>query len=242
MKKKLFLSGVALLVVVAIGLGGYKLYRIHQRDQCGILLAFDDYNAENWEKYFDLFEEHGVHVTFFINASEPTEFCYKARERGHEIAFHTKNHAKMTELTEEEVYEQAIAPIEVFREKGFELTTFAYPYGLYNNELNETLLEHYKVLRGAYYKELYGKHMMREGFVESLSLDNINYESQEQYEERITQILNELKGTKAGVVSFYSHAIEGGNWCVGEGKLLFLFQKAQELGLEFYTFQELQNW
>lgn len=242
MKKKILISGVALVMAAAVILGGIKLYRIHERDEVGILLAFDDYNAPNWEEYFDLFDEYGVGVTFFINASEPTEFCSHAIERGHEIAFHTVGHVRLTELSEEEVYEEAIAPIEVFREKGFELSTFAYPYGAYNEELNERLLEHYKVLRGAYSLEYDGKHVYRKGFVESMSLDNGNYDSQEQYEERIMEILNELKGRKATVVSMYSHAIGAGDWSVSEEKLRFLLQKAKEMGVRFYTFQELQNW
>ena len=242
MKKKLLIIVSVFLFVIAAILGGIKLYRIHERDQSGILLAFDDYNAANWESYFDLFDEYDVKVTFFVNAYSPTEFCSNAQDRGHEIGYHTAGHANMLELTENEVYEQAIAPIDVFREEGIELTTFAYPYGAYTEELNNVLLQYYNIVRGAFYCEVNGKHNMRKGFVESLSLDNVNYESQEQYEEKITQILNEVKAGKGRVVSLYSHAISAGEWCVTEEKLLFLFQKAKELGLKFYTFQELQNW
>lgn len=242
MRKKILAGGIILAVLVVMALGGYKLYRIHERDKCGILLAFDDYSADNWEKSFDLFDKYDVKVTFFINAAQPTDFCYKAKEKGHEIAFHTKSHANLIPLTDEEIYDQAIAPIETFQQEGVELTTFAYPYGEHTEELDEKLLEHYNVLRGAFAKVIYGKHQLRHGFVESNSIDNINYDSQEEYEEYITEILTDLKTRKAGVVSLYSHAIEGGNWCVSEEKLEFLFQKAKELDLEFYTFQELQNW
>lgn len=232
----------ALFLATAAVLGGIKLYRIYQRDQCGILLAFDDYNSSNWEEYFDLFDEYGVKVTFFINAEEPTDFCYRALERGHEIAFHTVEHADLREVSQEEIYRQAIAPIEVFREKGIDLTTFAYPYGHYSEELNEMLLEHYTVVRGAYALQVNNKHALRGGFVESMSLDNVNYESQEAYEAYITEILTQLKQGKANVISMYSHAIAEGDWCVSPDKLRFLFQKADELGLQFYTFQYLQNW
>lgn len=239
-KKAIVILGGVILALALI-LGGIKLYRIHDRDQCGILLAFDDYSA-NWENYFDLFDKYDAKVTFFINATEPTEFCYRALKEGHEIAYHTAGHVRLTELSEEEVYEQAIAPMEVFREKGVNMTTFAYPYGAYNEQLNEMLLEHYNILRGAYFMEINGKHQLRKGFVESLSLDNANYASQEEYEEKITQILTQLKEGKACVVSLYSHAISGGDWCISEDRLVFLLEKADEMGLKFYTFQELQNW
>ena len=55
-KKLLFVIG-GIILAVGIVLGGIKLYRIQDRNQCGILLAFDDYNADNWAGYFDLFDE-----------------------------------------------------------------------------------------------------------------------------------------------------------------------------------------
>lgn len=242
MKKKLLLAVSVLLVAIGGVLGVIKLYRIHQRDQSGILLAFDDYAVSNWEEYLELFDEYDVKVTFFINASEPTDFCYHARERGHEIAFHTVGHVDLVGASEDVVYEQAIAPIEVFREKGFELSTFAYPYGRYSDELNEKLLEHYKVLRGAYELSIESKHMLREGFVEARSIDNLNYKSQEEYEQYITGILYELQKEKGMVICLYSHIIGYGDWCVSEEGLRFLIEKAEELGLKFYTYQQLQNW
>lgn len=242
MKKKILCGCMAVVIAAAAVLGGIKLYRIHQRDQSGILLAFDDYSAESWEAYFELFSEYDAKVTFFINATEPTDFCYKAKEEGHEIAFHTAGHVNLGQATDEEVYEQAIAPLEVFREKGFEMTTFAYPFGARNDHLDEMLLQHYNIVRGALALELHGKHELRKGFVDSLSVDNVNYSSQEQYEQRIVEILKELKGGKGRVASLYSHAIGDGDWCISEEKLVFLLETAKEMGLQFYTFQELQNW
>lgn len=236
------IGGIVLTALTAAVLGGYKIHRIHERDQCGILLAFDDYSGDNWEEYFDILDEYDAKVTFFINADEPTDFCCRARERGHEIAYHGMKHRDLTEMSEEEIYEYMIAPIEIFKEKGVKLTTFAYPYGKYNEKLNEKLLKYYNILRGAHHLEIYGKHQLRKGFVESMSLDNVNFNSQEEYEEHITQVLNELKNGKARVLSMYSHAVGAGDWCISEEKLLFLLQKAREMGLKFYTFQELQYW
>lgn len=241
MKKGIIFLGGVLAIVAAI-LIGIKLYRIHDRDQCGILLAFDDYSALSWEEYFDLFDQYDANVTFFITATEPTDFCYNALERGHEIAYHAAWHDDLTTLSEEEVYQEAIAPIELFQERGITLTTFAYPFGAHNDELDEVLLDHYNVLRGAFELEINGKHQLRKGFVESLSIDNINYDSQEVFEEKIIQILTALKEGKGRVVSLYSHAIGDGNWCISDARLTFLLKTAKEMGIQFYTFQELQNW
>ena len=241
MRKRIIITATSLLLVIAVILGSVKLYRVHRAHQCGIVLAFDDYDAQNWEKYFVLFDKYDVKVTFFVNAYEPTDFCFNAIEKGHEIAFHTAGHAILTGLTEDEIYEQAIAPIETFREQGIELTTFAYPEGLYTQELNEQLLQYYNVLRGAYYCEIVGKHEMRHGFVESLSLDNINYSSDEAYKNRIDSILTELDRNTGAVVGLYSHAISDGSWCVTAERLEYLFQRAKEMGIQFYTYKELQH-
>lgn len=241
-KKKIIPISLGILfLLTAFTLGGVKLYRVKQARQCGILLAFDDYCPDNWRSYFDLFDQYNVKVTFFVNCYEPTDFCYEAIERGHEIGFHTANHSNVVGVTMEELQATAVDPIQVFHEKGIDMTSFAYPYGAYSYETNEYLLQHYNILRGAYYYNLHSKADLRKGFVESYSLDNINYSSDEEYEAAITQILTELDNNVGAVTSLYSHAIEGGDWCVTEDRLIFLFEKAQELGLEFYTFQELQR-
>lgn len=242
MRKKIVITVLSvLLLTLAIVLGGIKLYRVHKARQCGILLAFDDYSADNWESYFDLFDKYDVKVTFFVNASEPTEFCFHAIERGHEIAYHTAGHVNLTEITEDEVYQQAIAPIEVFREQGIELTTFAYPYGAYNEKLNELLLQHYNILRGAKRYQMEGKQKMRHGFVESLPIDNVYYSSEEEFHSRIDSVLKDLNNNKGAVVGLYSHAIGGGDWCVKEERLEYLLKRAKEMGIQFYTYQELQQ-
>jgi peptidoglycan/xylan/chitin deacetylase (PgdA/CDA1 family) len=241
LKKGMLIACAAVFLLIAGSLGGIKLWRIQQRNQPGILLAFDDYSPESWEENFDLFDKYDARVTFFINAGEPTEFCYAAQERGHEIGFHTITHRNLLECTEDEMYQEAIVPIETFREEGFELTSFAYPYGNYNDQLNEKLLEHYNIVRGAWQCELNLKHNLRHGFVEAMGLDNGLFESQEAYEKSIRDILTGLKKEKGMVICMYSHAIGDGSWCISGERLEYLLQTAEELGLKFYRFQDLQD-
>lgn len=228
-----------LAIVAIVGVIGYQWKK--ERNRSGILLAFDDYSPDNWESYFDLFDKYGVKVSFFINAEEPTDFCANAVARGHEIGFHGAEHVRMTEISEEEIIEYAIEPIEVFRQQGYELTSFAYPYGEYTDELNALLLQHYNVVRGAYFYALNPKENLQKGFVESMSIDNVNYESDQHFQETVDMVLSDACRNKGTVVSIYSHAIDGGNWCVAPDRLEYIFQKAEELGLEFYTFKNLQK-
>ena len=227
---------VALLLVALLGV---KLYcKLPQKNPSGILLAFDDYYEENWEQQFDLLDEYGAKVTFFINAGEPTEFCYKALERGHEIGFHTIGHVELTSATEEEIWAEAIAPIEAFQAGGIELTSFAYPYGAYNAELNELLLQHYNIVRGGFYFELTPKENLKNGYVEAKPIDNECFTSELQFRWVINKMLYQARFNEGTVVSLYSHGVEWGDWCISPERLEYVLKKAKALNLEFYTYNE----
>lgn len=247
MKKKLskkiwIISALVLILALAAGLIAFKAHRVYVANQKVILLAFDDYNAQNWEEYFDLFDKYNVKATYFINASEPTDFCYKAIERGHEIGYHTLGHANLTEVSRDEFHAQAIAPIEIFRENGIELTSFAYPYGNYEEWMNEELLQYYNTLRGAWYYEVNSKGDLPHCFIEAYPLDNIYFDSDEQFRERIVALLDGFCAEGPGAVtSMYSHAIAGGDWCVTPERLEILFQEAQKRDIRFCTFKEWQT-
>ncbi len=207
----------------------------------GILLSFDDYAVDSWENSLDLLDEHDVDVTFFVNVSKPSGFCYEAKARGHEIGYHTRNHTRLTELSKQEFYEETVADIENFREEGFELTSFAYPYGAYEDWMNVELLKYYDTVRGAWVFKGYNRESVSEGFVESGSLDNLHFESDEDFRREIQKMLDDLLECEQGTVaSLYSHAIDYGDWCISPERLEILFQEAEKRGIEFYTFHELQ--
>lgn len=249
MKKKLnkkvritILAAGLILAAAAAGLIAYKVHRVRVANQKVILLSFDDYNAPNWEQYFDLFDEYNVKVTFFVNAWEPTDFCYKAVERGHEIGCHTPGHIDMKTASREEFYEQAVKPIETFREKGIELTSFAYPYGNHEEWMNEELLQYYNTVRGAWYYDVKSKEDIQNCFIDGYPIDNAYFQTDEQFRETITALLDEFcKEGPGAVTSMYSHAIDGGDWCILPERLEFLFQEAQKRGIRFCTFNEWQK-
>lgn len=231
-----------LMLSVAGALGGYKLYRVHYCNQRALLIGFDDYNAVYWEPYFDLFDQYGAKVTFFINAADPTDFCYNAIERGHEIGYHGEGHLDMTSLTDEEFYEEAIEPIQEFRDAGIELTTFAYPYGYHNDETDALLQQYYTTLRGAYEFDVKYKFQLSDGFIDSYSLDNIHFESDEAFQEKVTYLLDLLLEQPDGTAaSVFSHAIGDGKWCIRAERLEFLLQEAQKRDIRMCTFREIED-
>ena len=240
MKKKITAILFILVLVAGIFLLRTFVFLPHQKDPSGILLAFDDYYPDNWEQYFDLFDQYDADVTFFINSDQPTEFCKKALERGHEIGFHTVYHLDLRDATEEEIYEEAIAPIEVFREQGIELTSFAYPYGNYTEVTNEILLQYYKVLRGGWHYQLNSKENLKSGLVEARCMDNGNFASDLRFKLTVNKMLYQARWQEGTVVSLYSHGIEHGEWCITPERLEYILKRAKQLDMEFYTFKELQ--
>ncbi len=241
-KNKKITGFLILVFICCLGIAGTILaIQRHGKNQKGILLAFDDYSAETWEAAFDLFDKYDAKVTFFICATEPTSFCDNAIARGHEIGYHTAGHKNLIGLDKSEFYEQAIAPLEVFEAAGYQLTSFAYPQGAYEDWMNEELLKYYDTLRGAYhYRGVYKKDV-KGGFIESRSLDNINYESDEDYQNKVINMLDGLAACDDGtVVSMYSHAIADGSWAITPDRLEFLLREAKKRHFKFYTFQDLQ--
>ena len=243
MKKKIISILVIFSIILLIVFARIFIFLPPQENPSGLLLSFDDYSPENWEAYFDLFDKYDANVTFFINSfdiTEPTDFCYKAVERGHEIGFHTKYHNSLVDADEEEIYQEAIEPIELFRNAGFPLTTFAYPYGDYTDPLNQQLLQYYKVLRGGWHYQLNSKENLKSGLVEARCLDNANFESDLRFKLSVNKMLYETRWQEGTVVALYSHSIENGEWCITPERLEYVLKRAKQLGLEFYTFEELQ--
>ena len=242
--KKWKIAGIllgCLLLIIAVILGSIKLYRVKKARESGILLAFDDYNPENWSRYFDFFEQQGVSVTFFVSLEAPTDFCFEAMERGHDIGFHTVSHKNVLELSEEEVQQQVIDPIERFRQSGIELSSFAYPYGGHNDATDEKLLAYYKVIRGAYFYEVHSKADLRKGYVDAFPIDNHYLADDDEFRKQMDAILKELSENVGAVSCLYTHGIGGEEWGITEEHLQYLIERAKELGLQFYTFRELQE-
>lgn len=219
---------------------GYKLHQYALRNQKGILLAFDDTSTESWEDNFDLFDAYHVKVTFFISTAEILDFFDKALARGHEIGFHTRYHINLTE-NPDMLYAEAIEPLEAFRAAGYNITSFAYPYGTYEEWMNVELLKYYNTLRGAWYYRGVAKEALKKGFIESYSIDNLHFASDEEFRAAIVKMLDGLYECGDGtVVSIFSHAIGDGSWCISRERLIILFEEAQKRNFKFYTFQELQ--
>jgi len=123
----------------------------------GLALSFDDNFVEPWHTMRPLLQQYGARVTFFISRYANMSPVNKQRVRdladdGHEIAAHTVLHLRAPTYVEEHglaayMADEALPSIEVLRGDGYDVTSFAYPYGARTSELDDALLAHVSLLR-----------------------------------------------------------------------------------------------
>jgi len=126
----------------------------------GVALSFDDsINLGDWNDTRNFFLEHNITATFFIDrwgqhSEEQINIIHELNEDGHEIGFHSKSHKKFSDYilgneTAETYYEdQILQGYALMNEAGYNGTSFAYPHGSRNAEIDALILQNLSVLRG----------------------------------------------------------------------------------------------
>lgn len=207
-------------------------------DRSGVLLAFDDDFRDAWEGIFDLLDRYGARVTFFMQGS-PGPFCEEAQKRGHEIGYHTRNHLNLTRVTREEFDRETLSDIGAYRQAGVPLRAFAYPFGLSESWMNGILLEHFAVLRGFGVRyRMYNPEAIRQGYIGSISIDNIIYKNDADFFRTMTLMLRAAKFIGGdSVVPMTTHDISGGaDWGISPVRLEYLLKTAADLKMRFYRY------
>ena len=127
----------------------------------GIALAFDDSDAEGWFSLRPMFQQYGARITFFVSRYQGIgeaghEQLRQLHADGHDIAAHSVEHLNAPYFVEEHglaayLDEEALPSITILEEQGYEVTSFAYPFGARTSELDEALLRHIPIVRGIAY-------------------------------------------------------------------------------------------
>ena len=123
----------------------------------GLLLSFDDRWADAWTSLRPMFQQYGARVTFFIayyptyTDSEKAELHELASD-GHDIEAHTISHPRGPSYVETYglsayIDHEVVPSIELLRDDGYEVTTFAYPFGARTDETDRAILHHVGQLR-----------------------------------------------------------------------------------------------
>jgi len=218
-----------------------KLFWQPRRDGTGILLAFDDDYVDIWEEYFNFFDLYNARVTFFIQG-EHISFCLEALERGHDIGYHTQQHLNLTKVSREVFDEETVSRLDDIREAGIPLTSFAYPFGLSEEWMNEELSKSFKILRGyGVTFRVYDRVSIREGYSSSKALDNILFKRDEDLEKVIDHMFSTIKFIGGNLIlPLTTHTIsEEADWGIKPDRLRYLLEAAQKMQLNFYRYKDL---
>jgi len=209
----------------------------------GLLLSFDDDFTASWERYFDLLEKYNAKVTFFIigkaNTVSVSLFCAKALNRGHDIGYHSLSHRDLRQMSREEFNRETIEAVKSFRDANIPLSSFAYPYGFYEQWMQDALLSSFRVLRGyGVTFRLYNEAEIRRGNISSFAIDNTVIPSDEDFYRIVNTMLMTVKFIdKKMVLPLTTHDISrAALWGIDPRRLEFLLKTANDLGLVFYRY------
>ncbi len=130
----------------------------HERKPAGVWISFDDRSVDAWYGLRDLFEKHDVIATFFITqpdslSSSEIAKLKELQQDGHEIGFHGSMHVLSEHYIKEHGYDDYLdreidRGVATMREMGFEVTSFAYPYGAKYWFTDFLLKRRFQLLRG----------------------------------------------------------------------------------------------
>jgi hypothetical protein len=124
------------------------------------VLSFDDRkNIESWGNSRELLNSRGVKATFFVDNwgtinDWELEILNNLSSDGHEIGYHSTSHGDYYDfleqnLTAENYFQmEIIEGLELMESYGYLPTSFAYPRGHRNTDIDELALTEFSVLRG----------------------------------------------------------------------------------------------
>ncbi len=123
----------------------------------GFCLTFDDTSVNEWNNIMDLLDSNKVKASFFITlvyklSKEELELLRKFQNDGHEIGCHGLNHIDainyLTNHTIQEYLDIEIIPsMNILKDNGLNISTFAYPYGKNCDSLDTEMLKTFTALR-----------------------------------------------------------------------------------------------
>jgi peptidoglycan/xylan/chitin deacetylase (PgdA/CDA1 family) len=211
-----------------------------REDAAGLLLAFDDDYRQAWEDSFDILEKYGARVTYFVQG-ELSDFCFHALNRGHDIGYHTMHHLNLPQVSERKFYIETTSDIGSFREAGIPLRTFAYPFGLSEPWMRETLADTFAIQRGfGVTFRLYTREAVRKGYIISRSIDNTLFKEDAVFAAMITGMFRTLRFIGGDhVLPITTHDIsDTAHWGIKPRRLEYLLTAANFFKLKFYCYAD----
>lgn len=225
----------------------------------GVVMTFDDRNFNDWIKALPLFDEFGVKATFFISGKidrPARDAIQQLQHHGHAIGSHSVNHLKAVEYIDEnsreEFLQNEIYPqMKEFKAVDVAPVSFAYPMSRNNTATDKTLLNVFRHLRTG--KSIAANKRLSEddaffvaaekvaerGCLYAKGIDHAPLRADRTYEQIDGALERAAKNGE--IIVLYAHRISetGTRNFVTPEALTRVFSKANELGLQFYTFDQL---
>ena len=118
----------------------------------GLAFAFDDDAVDAWMSVRDIFQAHHARVTFFVTRwylmtdAQKAELATLAAD-GHDIEAHTVHHPNALDYVKANgldayVQDEVLPSIQVLDDAGYHVTSFAYPFGAHDDEIDAAVLQH----------------------------------------------------------------------------------------------------
>ncbi len=186
----------------------------------GVVFSFDDRFIAEWTAHRDLFKKYGIRATFFISRPYLLDETHVdnlklLRSDGHEIGCHGMYHLDATQYADsidKYISYEILPALELMNGFGFQIESFAYPYGLSTDRIDSAMLDHFSYLRKATmnynfttidtYDEIYATPDYH-NVVNAMGIDNIFNIPTDNIEAGILRALN-----KDEVLVLYAHKID----------------------------------
>jgi peptidoglycan/xylan/chitin deacetylase (PgdA/CDA1 family) len=225
------------------------------KSESGIILTFDDRSIDDWYSFLSFNNKYGAKATFYIshfhklNIKELTKLKV-LQDYKNEIGYHTLNHLNAKEIIEEEslnyyIQTEILPGIVLMEESGFQVKSFAYPFGVGSRETDREILNYFKNIRYTSYpgkdkkikdmNSIYLKNR-RKKIIEAVGIDN-------GYEHSLEEIFEGIDRAHKNneIIILYGHAISDnpGKYNISKEKLEAIIKHAYTKGMKFYTVFEL---
>lgn len=162
----------------------YQIAPVYNFKNSILSVTFDDGALNNFTEAIPILDERSIPATFYINSMKfDTKYCSLIKlqvKNIHEIGGHTANHYDLTKISLEDVrYEIQTANTatdSVFTNQ--KCVTFAYPFGSYNNSIENIAADYYlcaRSLKGGYNNlTSYDKYALNSMTFGILSIEQMN--------------------------------------------------------------------
>jgi peptidoglycan/xylan/chitin deacetylase (PgdA/CDA1 family) len=112
-----------------------------------VSLTFDDGDADNYSVR-SVLAENDLHATFYVVSGFTNSNGYMTEDQlrdlyndGNEIGGHTLSHTNLTEVRGEELKREVCGDRSNLIAYGFDVTSFAYPFGHYDDEAKQAVID-----------------------------------------------------------------------------------------------------